>query len=1336
MSSNRHGISRLGVLGLQLALGLTALASHGQTTAPATPRILSAVDTSQMVTLRGNTHPLAQARFDRGRLDDAAPTGRMMLVLKRGEEQQAALELMLAAQQDPKSGSYHKWLTPESFGAQFGVADADIQAVSSFLSSEGFTVSRVLPNKMAIEFSGTIGQIRSTFQTEIHTYAANGQTFHANASDPRIPAALAPAVAGIASLNNYKTARPSTPLPLVLNKTGKIKPLYSDPNIFLAETISPGDLAVIYDIPSTSNAQQGTLPLASNGQGVTIGVVNDSNINLSIAANYRTTFGLAANTPTVIVDGSDPGINGDDVLGYQAVELISAVAPAATINYYVSGDTDFDGGLDFAAFRAVLDDTVQVLVFPFEKCERDLGVSDNLVFTSLWELAAAEGISVIVPSGNGGSEECDAVPLGTPKTTANQGLAINGYASTAFNTAVGASDFFYQTGLVGIFNYFHVGNGANTGYTSAYNGYVPEQPYNNSNPANHINTFINPPVAAVQATGGGISTLGQVTPNDSNPSLSTQGPHPQPSYQGNAARGISTTARVIPDVSMFGGVMNNLSSYILCINANDCVNGSPASLQYTPMGGSTTSASVFAGVAALVVQAKGAQGNLNPALYATQAAVPNAFHDITAGENAVACTGANCSGGFSSTGTGVAYAAGTGYDAATGLGSVDVRNLIAGWQNPPPAPTIQFTLTQPSTNTPVVFPLAHGKPVQVNVHVSGSSGVATGDVAITSTTPQAANAAIERLTLDGSGNATDPNLTFLPGGSYNVVARYAGDTHYGPVVSASIPVTISGRSSAIAVVSQNFTGGSTQTYGAPIQFTLGVFDPNSGFVGSATGSITINDSNLQSTILPLNSVGAVTFQSERLDPGLHTFTATYSGDLSYAGSSVSGGPLTVNVVGAPTTTSLTSATTSLPSRNSTVSLVATVTPAAPIVQPSGGVIGSGGRPPRGNVQFIVNGKVGATVPVDLGQNSGTSPSATAIFREGANGFPSGPSTVTATYVPDTSGDYAASSSAPVNLNVGSAGGLASAAVALTTTPQNAVNFINTSAVSFTATVSAPGNSSITGAVVFYSNGTQLGQPVQLNNNVATLNVPSTGGVLNLPLGQSYIVAEYSGDNNNSSASGFYAVNIYGAGSTPDFTMQSLQSYGTLSPTVTSMSFRLQFASLDGFSQIHQNVTLSFSTPAAITCMTTPTANSPVQFNGVIYTNKNISCGAAAGYTVASLSEPRPPLLWMAEGGAALACVLLFGMPTRRRSWQAMIGSLGLIVVAFGMTGCGVNLPDPSKSTTTKSAAFGTTGANATLARGTYTVLVTGTANVFPTANSGSNTTVTVVHTLPLNIVVQ
>ena len=167
------------------------------------PRVVQAVSNEQRITLKGNVHPLARAEFDRGAAVESQPMTRMLLLLRRGVDQEAALQQYLESQQDKSSPNYHAWLTPEEFGANYGPADADVQAVTDWLTSQGFTVEKVYSSKMVIEFSGTAGAVQSAFGTGIRNFEIGGKTYLANASDPQIPAALAPVVAGIVSLNNF-----------------------------------------------------------------------------------------------------------------------------------------------------------------------------------------------------------------------------------------------------------------------------------------------------------------------------------------------------------------------------------------------------------------------------------------------------------------------------------------------------------------------------------------------------------------------------------------------------------------------------------------------------------------------------------------------------------------------------------------------------------------------------------------------------------------------------------------------------------------------------------------------------------------------------------------------------------------------------------------------------------------------------------------------------------------------------------------------------------------------------------------------------------------------------
>jgi len=153
-------------------------------------RIVEAVQNEKLVTLRGNVHPMARPANDRGSLPDQQPVTRMHVLLQRSAEQEAALQQLLADQQDPNSSKFHAWLTPQEFGQQFGPAESDLQAVKAWLNSQGFTSLRVNNGRTLIEFSGTSSQIRNAFHTEMHRLSINNEEHFANMQEPKIPAAF------------------------------------------------------------------------------------------------------------------------------------------------------------------------------------------------------------------------------------------------------------------------------------------------------------------------------------------------------------------------------------------------------------------------------------------------------------------------------------------------------------------------------------------------------------------------------------------------------------------------------------------------------------------------------------------------------------------------------------------------------------------------------------------------------------------------------------------------------------------------------------------------------------------------------------------------------------------------------------------------------------------------------------------------------------------------------------------------------------------------------------------------------------------------------------------
>src|SRR5208282_4918667 len=155
--------------------------SAGSQTAPA---ITAAIDENALITLAGNTRPEATAPNDRGAVADDVAMEHMLLQLRRAPEQEQALEKYLDELEDPKSPNYHHWLTAQEFGQRYGLADQDLAQITGWLKSHGFSVNAVYPNRVVIDFSGTAGEVREAFHTEIHHLEVNGAAHIANMSDP------------------------------------------------------------------------------------------------------------------------------------------------------------------------------------------------------------------------------------------------------------------------------------------------------------------------------------------------------------------------------------------------------------------------------------------------------------------------------------------------------------------------------------------------------------------------------------------------------------------------------------------------------------------------------------------------------------------------------------------------------------------------------------------------------------------------------------------------------------------------------------------------------------------------------------------------------------------------------------------------------------------------------------------------------------------------------------------------------------------------------------------------------------------------------------------------
>jgi subtilase family serine protease len=248
----------------------------------------------------------------------------------------------------------------------------------------------------------------------------DAESRQANISDPQIPAALMPVVAGVVSLHNFpmKSMRHLIGQ-FTRTEDGRVVPQFTgSSNQFFA--LGPADFAKIYNIPSSLD-----------GTGGNIAIVGFSTINVSDAHSFRALFGLPANDPVVVLNGPDPGVNGEEGEADLDVQWSGAVAPKATIHYVLSEGTLTSDPLFLGAEYVIDNNTDDVMSLSFGACESGLGAATNAFINKLWEQAAAQGITVTVSSGDDGSAGCD--NFNTQKT-ATRGLAVNGIGGRILTT--------------------------------------------------------------------------------------------------------------------------------------------------------------------------------------------------------------------------------------------------------------------------------------------------------------------------------------------------------------------------------------------------------------------------------------------------------------------------------------------------------------------------------------------------------------------------------------------------------------------------------------------------------------------------------------------------------------------------------------------------------------------------------------------------------------------------------------------------------------------------------------------------------------------------------------
>ena len=745
-----------------------------------------AVNASRAV-VAGTVVARARQATDLGVAAANTPVAAMTLRFNLTDQQSVALTALASAQQNPQSASYRQWLTPEQYGSQFGLSTDDLAKVTGWLETQGFSSITVARSRSFVTFSGTAGQVAEAFGTTLHQVKADGETHLANLTDPALPAGFAGVVSTVTGLNDFRLRAH------VRSREEQASSTKYTSSISGSTFIAPGDFYTIYN----------TLPLLNqsiNGTGLTIAVMGQTDIYPADDAAFRAASGLPANAPTIKLYGTDPGFPSMDDLEEASldVEWSGAVAPSAAI-LFVNSTNVISGSLT----QTIDNNLAPIITISYGDCEAGYGSANLATFNQLFRQANVQGQTILGPSGDSGATDCD-----YQTKVATQGLAVDFPASSPYVTGVGGTMFNENGGV-----YFAATNGL---YQGSALSYIPEAVWNESLAG-----------TGIEGGGGGVSAY-----------------FTKPAFQ--VGTGVPADfSRDVPDVSFNADPDHD--GYLFCYNGS-CTNGfRNASNGLQVVGGTSISTPSFAGIMALLEQKIQARvGNANPVIYglANSTYYSTVFHDVTVGGNTSPCTAGtpSCPNGGA-----IGYSAGTGYDLASGWGSVNALNMVNDWLLVTPSgitSTIGANAAAVSV-VPSATSVLAGATVTAQVTVtSATSGVTTTPTGSVQLLLNNVPSGSSVMLVNGVATLTVPT-TGLNSGANTISAAYSGDALYAGVKGAFTLDIVSASAADFTLTPSSATAtAKSGTTATGITFTV---TPVNGFVGAVTFTAAANVSTLNAT---------------------------------------------------------------------------------------------------------------------------------------------------------------------------------------------------------------------------------------------------------------------------------------------------------------------------------------------------------------------------------------------------------------------------------------------------------------------------------------------------------
>ena len=1100
---------------------------------------------SEFVVLQSRSPIAPQAASDLGLAPAHLRLDRMILVLAPSAAQRDALTRELDDQQNPASPEFHHFLTPGAFADTYSNSPEDVEAIADWLRTEGFDVAPPPSGRAWIDFSGTVAQVELAFHARIHLASTPFGTRAILAGPIAVPAALAPLIDGLASLD-AAVSSPALTAP---------EPVRESPAELASET-SPTRVEALTPQSIARELRLDALHASGiDGAGQAIAIPTRSNVRAGDVAAFRAGFGLPANELDVELAGADPGRNADEAEAVLAASWAGAAAPAARILVVPAATTSATDGLDLALADIVDRALANTISIGHSICEPALSEAHKDFYAALFRQAAAEGISVISAAGDSGAAACHAAGSDAPVRT---GYAVNALASSPWNTAAGVAAFASDSDTEDSFTAL-----------SAWS-----------------------PVDAAYASGGGASAF-----------------YALPDWQAHAAAQLDQVNlirqqdRLLPDLALPTALDTGVNRGLaFCLSLDP----SSSDCRLVRSGGSAASAAIFAGIAALIAQRYGPQGNLAPNLYALSAQ-PGIFRDVELGSARIACEPGTP--GCDAYGR-IGYAAAPGFDLATGLGSVDAQALVTHWLAQAATGTGLATVAM-TTVTQTINPSGS---IDLTAQVTSGDGGPAPTGSVTFVDESNKNTTLGTATVNSIGVASKTVTGVLSIGGHNIAAKYSGDSKYAPV--ESLPVTINVAKSTTTIVVTPAT--TTPLSGASLKVTASITSPSTGAT-PPSGIVTFTLDGVVQGTRPVveGSPSTSTINITLPASGAHNLQATYSGDNNYDESTST--VVLIKIVSKGETVITVTASPAALAAGTPETFTATVAPSSPP---------SGSYTITGFVAFYDGGTL-ITNPVPVNPVKG-------VFTATLKDVPlstTASHTITAIYSGDS--NWAASTSSPLVLKpLGLADSVTLAASINTIASGQTVTFIAT------VTPAHPPGSNVeafpTGDVIFYDGTTVMaGVALVPSTSYSATATFATGA---LPAGKNVITAHYVGDSD------------YVAGTSSPVTLD-VQDF-TITPDTSnppgnltivqgsSGSATFDLAGLGGF---NDQVQVVCAVPGGLdmTCTVDPQIITPP--GKVKITVTTYSSGTAS-------ARNRPAPLWPgAAGGAALAFLGFFLLPLRRRA---------------------------------------------------------------------------------------